>query len=129
MPPKAAPDESGRGRGRGRGGRGSINIDRGGVPGRGRGGSRGHGRGGRSGTLGPPPSGPSSRGAPSPAASGTTTARITAAHVHTTGVKRPGHGTAGRTVEVFTNCFAVEFKLGTIYHYNGTHLSLLVAGI
>ncbi|KAH9965910.1 argonaute-like protein [Russula dissimulans] len=77
MPPKAAPDESGRGRGRGRGGR-----------------------------------------APSPAASGTTTARITAAHVHTTGVKRPGHGTAGRTVEVFTNCFAVEFKLGTIYHYN-----------
>ena len=127
MPPRVAPDEPGRGRGRGRGrgGRGSINIDRGSVHGRSRGRGRDHERGGRPRTRGSPPSdGPPSRGTPSLA--GLTTAHrnfITAAHVHAVSVKRPGHGTAGKVIDVFTNHFATELQQGTIYHYNGTNLS------
>jgi hypothetical protein len=38
-------------------------------------------------------------------------------------VKRPGHGTAGRVVEIYTNHFAAQLNQGTIYHYDGMHLS------
>jgi eukaryotic translation initiation factor 2C len=48
--------------------------------------------------------------------------------VRAIGVKRPGHGTAGRAVEVFTNHFATELNQGTIYHYDGAHLFLFVEG-
>ncbi|KAH9045386.1 argonaute-like protein [Lactarius pseudohatsudake] len=90
MPPKAAPGESGRGRG-GRGGRG--------------GGDRGGGRGG---------------GDPIPTSGGPAVQRslIPAAHVKAIGVKRPGQGTGGRPIEVFTNNFATELDQGTIYHYD-----------
>ncbi|KAI9448014.1 argonaute-like protein [Lactarius indigo] len=43
---------------------------------------------------------------------------IPAAHVEAIGVKRPGQGTGGRPIEVFTNNFATELDQGTIYHYD-----------
>jgi eukaryotic translation initiation factor 2C len=142
MPPKDAPGEYGRGRGRG-GGRGGERGGRGGFD---RGGGRGGGRGGRAGSPGrggPPPGGPPPRGAPrggfrggpptrgAPLPVGTPAVSRTlapAAHVQAIGVKRPGHGTAGRLVEVFTNHFASELNQGIIYHYDGTYLSSLSEG-
>jgi len=74
--------------------------------------TRGRGRGGRP-----------TRGAPPPTS--TSVVRQTfapASQVRAIGVKRPGHGTSGRVVEIFTNHFATELNHDTIYHYNGTHL-------
>jgi len=80
-----------------------------------KGGNRGRGRGG-----------PSTRGAPPPVTSSTSVVRQTSApasQVKAIGVKRPGHGTSGRVVEIFTNQFATELNYDTmIYHYDGTHL-------
>ena len=35
------------------------------------------------------------------------------------GVKRPGHGNAGRPLEIITNHFATDVPDGKIYHYDG----------
>ncbi|KAH9179683.1 argonaute-like protein [Lactarius sanguifluus] len=132
MPPKAAPGESGRGRG-GRGGRGGGDRgggrgggDRGGRGGGDRGGGRGgggdRGRGGWRGAS-PDRGGSPSRGGPGGPPRGGR-----AAHVRAIGVKRPGQGTGGRPIEVFTNNFATELDQGTIYHYDVVfHLLLHVA--
>lgn len=148
VPPKGAPGdfERGRGRGRGRGGdrgagrgggdrgrggRGGGGFDRGGGGfdrGGGRGGfDRGGGRGGfdrgrgRGGPGGPPPRGGAApfRGGGPPAVPRTL---APAPHVKAVGVKRPGHGTAGRMVEIFTNHFAAELNQGIIFHYDGMRL-------
>ncbi|KAH9965908.1 argonaute-like protein [Russula dissimulans] len=128
MPPRGDP-ERGRGRARGDRGRGGGRGrgDRGGSPGRGsspgRGGPGGpppggaqrggpRGRGGSRG--GPPPQG----GPPLPGTPAVARKLIAAAHVRATGVKRPGHGSAGKVVDVFTNHFATELQQGTIYHYD-----------
>jgi len=176
MPPKGAPDETGRGRGRGRGGdrgrggsgdRGRGGFDRGGSragsPARGgsRGGSPARGsspalgsprgrpsglrggppalgsprgspsglRGGPGGPRGGPPRGGPPRGGgppqgPPPPTGGAPAERRThavASHVRAIGAKRPGHGTAGRVVDIFTNHFATTLEQGIIYHYDGTH--------
>ena len=115
MPPKGAPDEPGRGRGSDRGPRGSPS--RGSSSGRGppRGGSRG----------GPPPQGPPLPSGGAPAERRTL---ALASHVRAIGVKRPGHGTAGRVVDVFTNHFAATLDQGTIYQYDGTDSSLPTEG-
>ena len=140
VPPKGAPGdfERGRGRGRGRGGdrgagrgggdRGRGGFDRGGGRGgfdRGRGGfDRGGGRGGfdrgRGGPGGPPPRGGAFRGGGPPAVPRTL---APAQHVKAVGVKRPGHGTAGRMVEIYTNHFAANLDQGIIHHYDGMRLS------
>jgi len=143
MPPKGGPDDSGRGRGRGRGG----DRGRGGSGDRGRGGSgdRGGGRGGfdRGGSRGgspargsspgraPPRGGPGGplrgggppQGPPPPSGGAPAERRhlAVAQHVQAIGVKRPGHGSAGRVVEIFTNHFATTLDQGTIYQYDGTH--------
>ena len=96
-------------RGGGRGG-----FDRGGGRG---GGDRGGGRGGP-----PPPRGGAFRGGGPPAVA---RSLVPAAHVHAIGVKRPGHGSAGRPLDVFTNHFAMELNQGTIYHYDGVFTFLL----
>jgi len=151
MPPKDPPAEPGRGRGHGRGGDrgrgGSGDRGRGGSGDRGgrRGGSRGGSpargsspgrappRGGPGGPRGSPRGGPP-RGVgppqgPPPLPTGGAPAECRtlalASHVRAIGVKRPGHGTAGKVVEVFTNHFATTLDQGTIYHYNGTHFFLL----
>jgi hypothetical protein len=147
VPPKGAPGDFERGRGRGRGGDrgggrgggdrgrggGRGGFDRGGGRGGfdhggGRGGfDRGGGRGGfdrgrgRGGPGGPPPRGGGGafRGGGPPAVPRTL---APASHVRAVGVKRPGHGTAGRMVEIFTNHFAAELNQGMIYHYDGMPL-------
>ncbi|KAI9467034.1 argonaute-like protein [Lactarius psammicola] len=122
MPPKASPGEFGRGR---RGARG------GGA--RGRGGERGPspGHGGPPTPGGPPQSGGSpTRSTPIPVSGGPAVQRslIPAAHVSAIGVKRPGQGTSGRPIEVFTNNIAIELNQGTIYHYDGMYLSFFLKG-
>ncbi|KAH9035273.1 argonaute-like protein [Lactarius hengduanensis] len=118
MPPKPPPEGFSRGRGRGRG----RGRDRGG--GGDRRGWRGRGRGSssdRGGPSGPPGrGGNTTRATPFPVSGGPAIQRplIPAAHVTATGVKRPGHGTGGRPIEVFTNSFEIELNQGTIYHYN-----------
>ena len=148
MSPKGAPDDSGRGRGRGRGGshggergRGRGGFDRGGSrggsPARGSSPVRGPPRGGPGGPRGGPPSGGPPRGGGPPQGppfptGGAPAERRTLAvaqHVRAIGVKRPGHGTAGRVVDIFTNHFATTLDQGTIYHYNGTHSFLLQKGV
>ncbi|KAF8266852.1 argonaute-like protein [Lactarius quietus] len=144
MPPKANPGDRGRGgRGGGRGGRGGG--DRGGRGGGDRGGRGGGDRGGRGGWRGgipdrggpgggPPPRGgpggpPRGRGGPPRGGPPTRAIAITggpaaqrslipSANVTAIGVKRPGQGTGGRQIEVFTNNFATELDQGTIYHYD-----------
>jgi eukaryotic translation initiation factor 2C len=143
VPPKGAPGDFERGRGRGRGGdrgggRGGGDRGRGGGRGFDRGGGRGGfdrgggrggfdrggGRGGfdrgrgRGGPGGPPPRGGGGafRGGGAPAVPRTL---APSHHVRAVGVKRPGHGTAGRMVEIFTNHFAAELNQGIIYHYDG----------
>ncbi|KAI0255719.1 Piwi domain-containing protein [Lactifluus subvellereus] len=90
MPPMGAPVDTRRGRSRG----------------------RGRGRG-----AGPIRSGGSPRAHSPPAKS---RFLVPAAHVRAIGVKRPGHGSAGRITEVFTNHFAIELdhSQGTIHHYD-----------
>ncbi|KAH9179682.1 argonaute-like protein [Lactarius sanguifluus] len=121
MPPKPAPEGSSRGRGRRRGrGRGH---DRGG--GGDRRGWRGRGRGSssdRGGPSGPPGrGGDTTRATPFAVSGGPAIQRplIPAIHVTAISVKRPGHGTGGRPIEVFTNSFQIELNQGTIHHYNG----------
>ena len=115
----------GGGRGGGRGGPGGGGPPPRGGPGGGppfRGGPGGPPRGGRGG----PPRG----GAPMPIIGGPAVQRslIPAAHVKAIGVKRPGQGTAGRQIEVFTNNFATQLNQGTIYHYDGRYLSFFSKG-
>jgi eukaryotic translation initiation factor 2C len=106
MPPRAPPDTRGGGGG-GRGGRGG-----------GRGGPRGGPppRGGPRG--GPPQAGPAGgRSTPSgPSA-------LPGTHVQAVGVKRPGYGTAGRAVTVFSNFFKVSLPESVIHHYDGWYRS------
>jgi eukaryotic translation initiation factor 2C len=61
------------------------------------------------------------RGADPPVSSRSSVTRslIPAANVQAIGVKRPGHGSAGRGIEVITNYFETELKQGTIHHYDG----------
>ena len=134
MPSKGAPDDSGRGRGRGRGRSGDRGGGRGGFD---RGGSRGGSpaRGsspGRAPPRGGPAGGPSRGGAPPQGPTlptdGSPASRRTLAvaeHVRAIGVKRPGHGTTGRVVDIFTNHFATTLDQGIIYQYDGTHSFLL----
>lgn len=143
VPPKGAPGDFERGRGRGRGGdrgagrgggdRGRGGGDRGrGGGDRGRGGGRGFDRGGVRGGFdrgrgrggpGGPRGGAAFRGGGPPAVPRTL---APAPHVRAVGVKRPGHGTAGRMVEIFTNHFAASLDQGMIYHYDGMRLSFLL---
>jgi eukaryotic translation initiation factor 2C len=126
MPPKGTPDDSGRGRGRGRGRSGERGGGRGSFD---RGGSRGGSPArGSSPVRGPPRGGPPRGGAPFqgptlPTSSAPAERRTLAlaSHVQAIGVKRPGHGTAGSVVDIFTNHFATTLDQGTIYHYNGMH--------
>jgi len=118
------------------GGRGGFDRggSRGGSPARGSSPGRGPPRGGAGGPRsGPPRGGPPRGGAPPqlespplptglgsvPPAEQRTLA--IASHVRAIGVKRPGHGTVGRVVDIFTNHFATTLDQGTIYHYDGTH--------
>jgi hypothetical protein len=129
------------GRGGDRGGRGGGDY-RGGRGGGDRGGGRGGGRGGpgggpppRGGPGGPPRGGgrggggypprgaPPTRAIPTTGGPAVERSLIPAAHVKAIGVKRPGQGTAGRKIEVFTNNFVTELNQGTIYHYDGRYLS------
>jgi len=76
-----------------------------------RGRGRGRGRGGCS-----------TRGAPPPTSTSLVHQNFApASQVRVIRAKRPGHGTSGRVIEIFTNHFATELNHGTIYHYNGTH--------
>ena len=129
MPPKGAPDDSGRGRGRGRGSRGGFDRggSRGGSPACGSSPVRGPPRGGPGGPRG----GGAPQGAPLPTGSAPAERRTlaVASHVRAVGVKRPGHGTAGRVVDIFTNHFATTLNQGTIYHYNGMHSFLSQEGV
>ncbi|KAH9006800.1 argonaute-like protein [Lactarius hatsudake] len=107
----------GRGGGGDRGGRGGwrgASPDRGGSPSRG--GPGGPPRGGRGGP--PQRGGPPSRAIPTTGGPAVQRSLIPAAHVTAIGVKRPGQGTGGRPIEVFTNNFATELDQGTIYHYD-----------
>ncbi|KAH9062680.1 argonaute-like protein [Lactarius vividus] len=130
MPPKPAPEGfdrgSGSGRGRGRGRGRGCGRGRGGDHGGGdRRGWRGGGRGSSSVRGGPPRRGGNpTRATPFPVSGGPAIQRhlIPAAHVTAIGVKRLGHGTSGRPIEVFTNSFEIELKQGTIYHYDGMYL-------
>ena len=127
--------DRGGGGGGGGGGRGwrGTSPDRGGSPSRGgpggppRGGGPGGPRGGRGGPPrgGPRGGAPSRGGAPIPITGGPAVQRslVPAAHVAAIGVKRPGQGTGGRPIEVFTNNFVAELNQGTIYHYDGMFLS------
>ena len=82
------------------------------MPPRGAPGNPGRGRGG-----------PSTRGAPPPTSTFIVRQSLApASQVRAIGVKRPGYGTAGRMVEIFTNQFATELNHDIIYHYNGRHL-------
>ncbi len=117
MPPKAAPGELGRGR------RGA------------RGGGRGGGRGASPGHGGPPiPGGPPQRGEhltqaiPTTGGPAVQHSLIPATRVSAIGVRRPGQGTAGLPVEVFTNNFAIELNPETIHHYDGMYLSFSLKG-
>ena len=75
---------------------------------------------------GPPRGGGPPQGPPLPTGGAPAERRTlaVASHVRAIGVKRPGHGTAGRVVDVFTNHFATTLDQGTIYHYDGTHFFL-----
>ncbi|THH18233.1 hypothetical protein EW146_g2726 [Bondarzewia mesenterica] len=113
MPPRGNPD---RGRGRGRGGGGGDGGGRGGLP-RGappRGGPP-RGSGGRG--------GPALRGGPAPSGG-----LQLPSHVEAIGVKRPGHGNAGRPLEVITNHFTTSIPEDSIHHYDviggGSELTL-----
>ena len=82
------------------------------MPPRGAPDNRGRGRGG-----------PLTRGAPPPTSTSVVRQPLApASQVWAIGVKRPGHGTSGRVVEIFTNHFATELNYDTIYHYDGAHL-------
>ncbi|KAH9077159.1 argonaute-like protein [Lactarius deliciosus] len=110
-------DRGGRGGGGDRGGRGGwrgASPDRGGSPSRG--GPGGPPRGGRGGP--PQRGGPPSRAIPTSGGPAVQRSLIPATHVKAIGVKRPGQGTGGRPIEVFTNNFATELDQGTIYHYD-----------
>ena len=94
-----------------------------------RGGSGGgRGRGGRGGGRGNAPRGPQSLvgrgggrgGGTAPAASSAT--GMASEHVLTTGVKRPGYGSSGTAVSVYTNHFEVNIPNAMIHHYDGTWL-------
>lgn len=103
MPPRVAPETHGGGGG-GRGGRGGgRGGPRGGPPPRGgpRGGSP---HGGPVGGRSPAPTGPSA---------------LPGSHVQAVGVKRPGYGTAGRAITVYSNFFRVSLPESVIHHYDG----------
>ena len=43
-------------------------------------------------------------------------------HVEAIGVKRPGHGNAGKHIEILTNHFVTSIPEQSIYHYDGAYL-------
>ena len=137
MPPKGTPDDSSRGRGRGRGRSGDRGgsrggFDRGGSPARGSSPGRAPPRGGPGGPRGGPPRSGAPPQGPTLPTDGAPAERRTLAvaeHVRAIGVKRPGHGTTGRVVHIFTNHFATTLDQGTIYQYDGTHSLLLQKGV
>ena len=47
---------------------------------------------------------------------------IIAGHVQTIGVKRPGFGSGGRSIQVTVNAFEARVTDGIIYHYDGWFL-------
>lgn len=98
-------------------------ISRVGSPAGGSSPSRGPPRGGPPFRGGPPRGGGPPQGPPLPTGGAPAERRTlaVASHVRAIGVKRPGHGTAGRVVDVFTNHFATTLDQGTIYHYDGMH--------
>ena len=104
----------GRGRGRGGGARGAARAAPQSLVGRG-------GRGGAARGGGAP-------GALTPTPSGTAGGPQISAHVQTVGVKRPGFGSSGRAVKVYTNHYEVQVPNDTICHYDGTSLLLLFLG-
>ncbi|KIM43534.1 hypothetical protein M413DRAFT_25887 [Hebeloma cylindrosporum] len=65
--------------------------------------------------AGPRGRGPNTRGRG--AARGSVPVAI-AEHVKTVGVKRPGYGTGGRTVDTIVNAFDIRIPDGIIYHYD-----------
>lgn len=99
MPPRTAAPGQTRDTGGGGGGRG------------GRGGGRGGPRGG------PPPRGGPTRGGAVHAPTGP--AALPGSHVQAVGVKRPGYGTAGRAVTVYSNFFKISLPESVIHHYDG----------
>ena len=131
-------DDRGRGRGgsseRG-GGRGGGELSGGlggsGDRGGGRGGfdrGRGHGgldRAGGRGGFDRVGRGGSPRGSTCCGRGGPATAHTLApaAHVEVIDVECPGHGTAGRMGEMYTNHFPAQLNQGIIHHYDGTRLS------
>lgn len=120
MPPKVAFGESRGGR---RGGRGRVGGGRGG----GRGSNPGHG-GLPTSSLGNSEGSSTRVNTPVSGEPAVQRSLIPAAHVKAIGVKRPGQGTAGRKIEVFTNNFATRLNQGTIYHYDGRYLSFFSKG-
>lgn len=98
MPPRTAAPGQTREAGGGGGGRG------------GRGGGRGGPRGG------PPPRGGPTRGGAVHAPTGP--AALPGSHVQAVGVKRPGYGTAGRAVTVYSNFFKISLPESVIHHYD-----------
>lgn len=45
--------------------------------------------------------------------------RVFSGHVRTIGVKRPGFGTGGKSIQITVNAFEAEVTNGIIYHYDG----------
>lgn len=109
MPPRGAPGQSpARGGARGAGPRGGA-VPRGAAV---RGGARGGARG----------------GGPALAASGAGLAggALPGAAITTIGVRRPGYGSNGRPIGVFTNNFVVSSPESLIIHYDGESITYLI---
>ncbi|KAI0289730.1 argonaute-like protein [Russula brevipes] len=49
---------------------------------------------------------------------------LAAAHDQAIGVGRPGYGTEGRQIKLFSNHVEVKFDHGMIYHYDGIYLEM-----
>lgn len=101
MPPRAVPSQS---RGGARG-----TVPRGGAAPRGAGAARGAARGGARG------GGPALAGSGAGVAGGA----LPGAQITTIGVRRPGYGSNGRPIGVFTNNFVVSSPESLIIHYDG----------
>ncbi|KAG8218577.1 hypothetical protein J3R82DRAFT_4218 [Butyriboletus roseoflavus] len=85
-------------------------------------GARGSRRGGARGGSSRGPPGPAARAAASAPPSGA----LPGAHVQAVGVRRSGYGTAGRTITVLANFFAMASPESNIHHYDGAPCVLSV---
>jgi eukaryotic translation initiation factor 2C len=123
MPPRGAPrGEGARGGPPGRGG-----PPRGGGPPGGRGGGPAAVPPSFRGRGGPPARGgaPAGRGGGSAGAGTALVPGIVPGYdIETIGVRRPGRGTAGRALKVFTNHYSTTIPEEMIYHYDGSSCSL-----